>query len=476
MRRIKISGLLLPLFLIGWAPVVIAQSYARGLVFNDAAYSEMPKKAQLTRALDTVPARASIKEFSPTPKSQGQYGTCTAWACAYCARTMVDAIRNNWTNKDSITLRAYSPAFLFRMSSADNSCENGVTLDAALQSLKNKGGILFNDMPMLCTPAINTDQVSKATGGRLRDFVRLFDLTSADKFKIQAVRKSIAEKKPVVIAMLCPPSFDHAYHSWQPAEQPSPAYGGHAMCVVSYDDTLYNGAFEVQNSWGENWGYEGYTWIRYNDFSRFVKYGFELVDLPDPKPQIPDLSGSLRLLLSTGGEMQVSLNTAKTDLSQASSTISPQPLMVYRTAHAYGSGTHFRIYLSNNQPAYVYAIASDLSNQSNKLFPYEDGISAALTYKKNDVAIPDEFHYIELDPNPGEDFLCVLYSRAELNINDVVAKINAGGGSFNQRVYQVLGNRLVNANDIKFDAQKIAFQGISNGKDVVALMVELAHK
>ncbi len=475
MTKIKIPHLLLLLLLMSPAPVLYAQSYTRGLVFNDAAYVVMPKKATLTRALDSVPARASIKEFSPTPKSQGQYGTCTAWACAYCARTMIDAIRNNWTNKDSITARAYSPAFLFRMSSADNSCEIGVTLDAALQSLKNKGGIPYNELPMPCTPSINTDQLTKASGGKLRDFVRLFDLTSSDKFKIQAVRKSIAEKKPVVIAMLCPPSFDHAYHSWQPAEQASAAYGGHAMCVVSYDDTLYNGAFEIQNSWGENWGFEGYTWIRYNDFAQFVKYGFELVDLPDSKPQVPDLSGSIKLLLSTGGEMHVNLNAAK--VGSAAAVPGPdQPLTVYQTANAYGSGTHFRIYLSNNEPAYVYAIASDLTNQSNKLFPYEDGISAALTYKKNDVAIPDEFHYIELDPTPGKDFLCVLYSRTELNINDLVAKINAGSGSFNQRVSQVIGSRMVDANNIRFDSQKIAFQGVSNGKDVVALMVELDHK
>ena len=248
------------------------------------------------------------------------------------------------------------------------------------------------------------------------------------------------------------------------------------MCVVGYDDAQYGGAFEIQNSWGINWGNKGYIWIRYADFARFVKYAYEFVDLPDAKPDMPDLSGSIKLVLSTGEQMPANLLISTRGLKVVNAQTTPEPLTIYKTANPYASGTNFRIYISNNEPAYVYAISSDLSNTVTKIFPYEDNISAALNYKKNDVALPDEDHYIQFDNQPGKDFLCVLYSRNELNINDLIARISAKTGTFNQRVYSVLSDKIADPKDIQFSNNNIAFKGNSNGKDMVALMVELDHK
>lgn len=45
--------------------------------------------------------------------------------------------------------------------------------------------------------------------------------------------------------------------------------GGHAVCLVGYDDERVNpdksvGAFLVRNSWGTGWGLNGYFWMPYN--------------------------------------------------------------------------------------------------------------------------------------------------------------------------------------------------------------------
>ncbi len=476
MKCLRPSFIIWPLFFILPLQNVLAQRYGRGLIFDDPAYVRIPRKAELMRSLDTLPPRASIKEFAPIPKSQGDYNTCTEWACAYCARTMVDAIRSGCKNKDSITAMAYSPAFLFRVTNPDDYlCSAGNVLDLALSVMKAKGGIPYADLPSPCVPNIGQDQMKKAPGGKLRDFVRLFDVNSDEKFKIQTVKKSISERKPVVFGMLCPPSFEHAYRCWRPTEEPLPAYEGHAMCVVSYDDTLYNGAFEVQNSWGLNWGFHGYTWITYKDFARFARYAFEMIDLPDSRPNIADLSGSIKLKLRTGAEMPANLLVSTRGLKAAAAQQTDGPMPVYQTANAYTSGTEFRIYISNNQPAYVYAISSDLSNADNVLFP-SGNVSAALTYKKNVFTIPAEDSLIAFDDRPGKDFLCVLYSRAELKINDIIAKIHGEQGTFNERIFKVVGSRMVDPANVRFDNQQIAFQGVSGGKDIIALMVEMDHK
>ena len=124
----------------------------------------------------------------------------------------------------------------------------------------------------------------------------------------------------------------------------------------------------------------------------------------------------------------------------------------------------------------MYAISTDLTNEITKIFPYEDGISAALTDKKNDVAIPDEDHFIEFDNKAGKDFLCVLYSKNELNINDIISKIGAQEGTFSERIFKVLSEKIVDPKDISFAKDKISFTAFSKGKTIVPMMVELEHK
>ena len=471
-----------PLSLI-WLFLAISHSlfsqdkFKRGLDFDDESYLATPRKAKLTRGLDSVPAAASIKQYAPFPGNQGDHGTCTAWASSYCGRTIVEAIKNGWTDRTMITEKAFSPAFLFRMlKPTDGECHGGTTIGSAFATLKNTGTILYSDLSSLCTPAITPTQLEKATQYKIKDFMRLFDMEASSETKINSVKKAIAEKKPVVIGMTCPDSFSYSGEVWNPTEQPAPGMGGHAMCVVGYDDSKYGGAFEIQNSWGLNWANQGYVWIRYQDFAKFTRYAHEFIDLPDPKPEVPDLSGQLRFVLADGQEMPANLLVSTRGLTVVPAKTAPGPLTLYRMAQAYTSGTQFRMYISNNQPAFVYAISSDLSNEVSKIFPYEEGVSAALTDKKNDVALPDEDHFIEFDNKPGKDFLCVLYSRDELNLNDLVQKIGSLQGTFSDRIFKVVGSKMVEPKNISFSKDKLAFEGFSKGKSVVAMMVELEHR
>jgi hypothetical protein len=452
--------------------------FAKGLDFDDAGYMQVKKKAKLTRSLETVPAAYSLKQYAPIPKNQGMYGTCAAWASAYCGRTMVEAIKQNWTDKQYITDRAFSPAFLFRLiKPTDSSCRGGATISSAFETMRDKGTLSFLTAPATCIPEITAVQLTEAVKTKIKDFMRLFDAEAAADIKIQSVKKSIAEKKPVVFGMICPQSFAAAKMVWNPTEQPNKTLGGHALCVVGYDDAMEGGAFEVQNSWGRDWGNQGYTWIRYTDFAKFTMYAYEFIDLPEPKPQVPDLSGSIKLVLANGNTMPANLLVSTRGLSVVPAKPAAGPLTLYKTVQAYTSGTRFRIYLSNNEPAYVYAFSTDLSNAVTKIFPYDDNISAALTDRKNDVAIPDEDHYIEFDEKPGRDFLCVLYTRKPLNINEVIKKISElPEGSFSEKIFKVVGNDMVDPKNIRFSPDTISFTGISDGKNIAAMLVELEHK
>jgi hypothetical protein len=234
------------------------------------------------------------------------------------------------------------------------------------------------------------------------------------------------------------------------------------MCVVGYDDEKFGGAFEIQNSWGANWGDKGYVWVRYEDFANFVYQAIELINFEAvDKNQDVNLQGALRLELDTRQEMR--------PLLQANNT--------YKIDRAYRSGTRFRIYISNNEPAFVYAIGSDLTAQTYQVFPYAPNVSAALTYKQNDVPIPSESKHIRMDNKVGTDFLCILYSKEALDIEDIRRKIGQQSNrlTFQQKVETVLGNKLMKGTEIQFERSRMAFKAKGKGKSVAMLMVEIEH-
>ena len=62
--------------------------------------ARLPKQATLmTRDFSSLPSSYSLRQYCPTPQSQGQYGTCTSWATTYAFRTILDAVKNNWNRR-----------------------------------------------------------------------------------------------------------------------------------------------------------------------------------------------------------------------------------------------------------------------------------------------------------------------------------------------------------------------------------------
>ena len=123
---------------------------------------------------------------------------------------------------------------------------------------------------------------------------------------------------------------------------------------------------------------------------------------------------------------------------------------------AYTEGTQFRLYLRNNEPAYVYALAMDNTNQAVVLFPYKPTISPALNYKNNEVALPSESKYIQMDNVRGTDVFCLLYSKQPLDIQAIAGRLAQETGTFFQRLYKTMGDKLVDRQYLRYYNVEIA--------------------
>lgn len=440
--------------------------YATGCL-PETNIAGLPKQATLMeRDFKYLPSSCSLKQYCPIPQSQGQFGTCTSWATAYAFRTILEAIRNNWTNPAHVTEEAFSPLFIYAQikNPYDVNCSKGSHISEAMKRLQEVGAVKKSIFDLMCANVVPNDFMNKAALNRIGSFSTLifYGQNIVESVKISLIKKAISEKQPVVIAMHVFPSFDSCKDVWDGSTMGIAGY--HAMCVVGYDDNKYGGAFLLLNSWGEHWGNGGYAWVRYDDFCKTVDQAYTgaLPYTPSPVVKKNRLGGEMEIKLSTGATMQTVLNKQE---------IYPY----YKMRGSYISGTRYRLLVTNNEPAYVYIIGHDLQSNTNLVFPPREDISPALTYKQSHISIPDEKWYIEMDNNLGKDYVCVLYSLTELDIKNVVANIKLSSGTIYERLQKVLGKSLAPAEDVVFVDNKISFETATSAT-IVPIIAEIIHE
>lgn len=510
--KIKITFFLFVLNLVAFA--LNAQQNATGLIMDDSDYEDVLMKAPLVRGLyTTLPTNASLKRYCPIPGNQNPYGTCVGWATSYAARTILWAKEHGYNNKQRITNHAFSPAYIYRSIVAPSdypNCDRGAIISQALQTMKTRGTILKSDYNPSCPSTIPFALKNKAGKYKIDDFARLFGIYDDNTTKINTTKKALSEDNPVVIGMIVPKangkpsSFNYVNSSlWTPtnSERANRRGGGHAMCVVGYDDNKFGGAFEVINSWGTNWGNNGFFWIKYSDYALLTKYAFELIEKVQPKPIVInppkpkptkdyDFAGDLRIVFDNGTQMSTSIKEIRGLFvsdeipvpKNKPANFSPDPTLTigkfiaYRAARAYSEGTRFRVYLRNNQPAYVYVITMDGTNRASQLFPHKPNISPVLNYSNSEIALPSEKNYIQLDHIRGTDILCLLYSKEPLNIPRLNKRLEQETGTFFQRLYKVLKNKLVNRQYLRYYNERMRFEVKSyNTGTVVPIVLEIPH-
>lgn len=433
--------------------------HGTGLSFDDNKYNKTLLSAPLLRGqYDNIPTSNSLIKYAPKAGNQGDFGTCVGWSTTYAARTILyNMNKGNTFTEELNTHSAFSPSYVYNQLSTDTTCQLGTFLDDALGILTNQGATQLWDFGYECNKPVTVVDKMLAASYKIDGYKKLFDIDNTDK--INPVRKSLSENKPVVIGMkCCSESFGNSYGAdvWTTnPNEPEPAKG-HAMAIIGYDDNKYNGAFLIMNSWGEEWGNKGFIWVRYADFSKYTKYAYEMIETEKGE----SISGNLEFKTINGQKMPIKLNNS-----------------VYEVSKPYSSGTLFRLYVTNNEPAYIYAIGSDLTNQTYKIFPHKDNISPYLGYKNSEFALPDEDHYIRMDNTTGTDYFCFLYSKDAINIEELRQKIQAEDGSFIEKVNKALVGKIIDSKDIKYsNDKKISFSAqAKKEKNILPVIVKMEH-
>ena len=255
-----------------------SQHHKAGLEIDDIDYLNTPRKALIYSYEGfNLPDSISLKKYTPPVGNQMNLSTSVGWAIGYAARTILTAKDID----DTVAVRnlVYSPIFPYYFSKLDGDhCFPNAKLGEALWAMKNFGIPKYSDFLEFCPREIDNSILEIAKANTIDGFARLFEIDSNPDQKIRAIKKAISEGSPVMAGMHIPESFYNAKEFWSPREDYNDKIPGHALVVIGYNDLKFGGAFEILNSWGKNWGNNGFMWVPYNYFVEFTRYAFEMYD------------------------------------------------------------------------------------------------------------------------------------------------------------------------------------------------------
>jgi hypothetical protein len=407
-------------------------------------------------ANNALPTEASLLRFAPARKNQGEQGSCVAWSAAYAARTIMEASAAG-ADPNSI---AFSPSYLYNQIHLPD-CQ-GSLLPDAMKVMLYKGSVplkFFPYTPNSCDVMPNNQAHNFAGQYKIRGCQRLTKGANDQSTDLQAMKQYLAQGGPVIIGMMVPRSFMQNMMGekvWHPLSRDNPdqTEGGHAMCVIGYDDKLEGGAFQIMNSWGPEWGENGIGWVRYRDFARFNKEAYGLYPLQKSGTAL-NRQFKCALGMVIDGKQFIPLQN-RGNGNFTSTTKVPK-------------GTKFKMYIKNEIECYTYIFAED-NLKSNVLFPYTTkhspfcGITGVRLF-------PKDFS-MQVDAVGTKDKMAVVVTKQAIDYNMLNAKINSASGDYAQKVRSAVGAMALGNVQFGSDGNTMQFsaQAPADNKAVVCIV------
>jgi hypothetical protein len=455
-----------------------------GLLFDDEAYEKTPIKAKNVAFQDVVTevTSASLKQFVPAIEDQGGYGTCVGWASAYYGRTILDARLQNNTNQTSITNATFSPVFTYLNANVENdyNCQGGAFIGKAMETMVEKGVPYYKDFNVMCETDIPNEILDIAKPHRIKDFTRLFGSDESNEIKIDGVKRSLINGNPVIIGFKVENSFFSAKTVYEPDNLGTE--GGHAMCVIGFDDDKYGGSFELVNSWGSTWGNEGFMWVRYEDLAKYTRYAFEMI--PNKlKPNTKKvLAGEVDFILRDRSPM----NVIKGKGEYMGSVFGAQEVVIedddesigdYVTKEEFPIDTRYQMFTKVDQPSYVYVFGLDSENEFSALFPHKDSISSYINSDKEEVIMPyagpGKRAYARLSKEVEKDYTIVVFSLEKLDLTQIEKQLTELDGELLDKLYVVFNDKLIHKDDIELREDKMGFKAEFDTGTLAMLILDI---
>ncbi|TQE83691.1 C1 family peptidase [Leptospira noguchii] len=284
MRILKYS-ILITILLLNFQISIFAQPSFRSLGMKQES-SELLSSLKETNPYGIshrgLTSKVDLSPSMPPVGNQGEQGSCVAWSTAYATKSFQEYIERksskDWSLRSTQGTpnysKIFSPAFIYNQINGGR--DNGSLISDAMRVMVEMGAAPWDTMPY--NPADYRTRPSQAaieaaSKYKAKEFLRV-KTTDMNEVKAQ-----LSEGKPVVAGVLVYENFFNLKGDQIYKEGLGKTYGGHAIALVGYDDS--KNAVKFINSWGTDWGDQGYGYIDYRWFTKICQGAFVMIDQVD---------------------------------------------------------------------------------------------------------------------------------------------------------------------------------------------------
>lgn len=235
--------------------------------------------------LANVPAYKLLEQVDhsaglPPVGNQGSAGSCTGWATAYYYKSYQEGQEHSWDM--NAPEHQFSPNYVWNQIQVGGTAEcKGASVSRALELIQEQGVSPLSIFPYTTNCHIQPTEEQRviATNYKARSYGAIFrygdQVTDAH---IRQMKQWLMNGDTFVVALDVTPEFDNPAGANCIVDLPTQgdSRGGHAIQVVGYDDSI--GGFKIVNSWGTNYGCNGFAYLTYDWVKEHVWYAYWMID------------------------------------------------------------------------------------------------------------------------------------------------------------------------------------------------------
>lgn len=437
-------------------------AFSKGATLDKSVYSQSEVFEPLAdNAKNPLPDRVTLQDFCPPRLNQGSQGSCVAWSSAYAARSILYARQVPPGSR----VEPFSPSYLYNQIKLPN-CQ-GSYIKRAVDAMMQTGGLPFSQFGYdenSCSKEPSPSEKQRGAQFNIKGYQRLSRNDDDLRTDMLAIKQNLAQGAPVIIGMLVGGSFMQdmlGQELWVPTSEDyqQQGFGGHAMCVIGYDDYMFGneGGFQIMNSWGPEWGKNGLAWVRYKDFDFFVQEAYGLY---------PMGSGAQ----FDNNKLKVAFGLISND-TKANIPLIKREGNIFATQMPIKKMSKFKVEVTNNIECYTYILGQETDGSSYVLFPYTPkhspycGITGTRVFPKD--------HSMQADAVGNKDYVAFIISKKPVDFKAMNTAVNASRQpTFASKVNEALASQLVqNVNFLP--GNNVQFECDLNGKNAVAAILEI---
>ncbi|MFC1613830.1 right-handed parallel beta-helix repeat-containing protein, partial [Gemmatimonadota bacterium] len=235
-----------------------------------------------------LPDSVNNSDGLPPVLSQGGQGSCVAWAVGYYSKTYQEGREHGWDV--ATAANQFSPAFLYNHN--NNGLDDGSQVLGTMQFLTEQGCATWAEMPYdvedyLTWPGLEIYR--NALTYRADSTYKIYtDEQMLGDNEILTMKQILADSNVLVISIPIFGSFEELGTEgiYYGPDQGEVEDGSHAMCVVGYDNSIGGGALLIVNSYGTDWGDEGFVWLTYDFIKTYCDRAYVMEDKIGYTPEV----------------------------------------------------------------------------------------------------------------------------------------------------------------------------------------------